>query len=514
MSFNIFGRLRSGPYVVERLTKPSNEENGEGRSHNDPQLQQHDQVQASSFILSLWHKVHHGQFWVSLNAKTLINPESIVFQRWEKLLGVLVIYTMWSVPFIIAFNFMPPPAWFGWDYFVDICFILNVFITFRVMTRDGKEWVTDSRILAVAYLKSWFIVDLFAAFPFYYFIPDENISRMVRIPRLLLLSKSFRFTTVNIWGSTSNFQRVIKITLQYIILGHWIGCAWALIARLEDFPGNGFSPDESYSESPIILRYLLALAWAFRNICSFGSMVRPMLHSEHGLTICLAISGVVVMSNFLGSMTSAIESVSQGESQFVDRLRCIDEYMNYRKLPSHTKEKVRMHYQRLWLLNRGLDENNVLSSLPRDLRAEVATYLRKKFLEKLDFFKDAEEDFIKELSLRILPVFYSSGEYIFRQGEHGSEMYFINRGSVQIIAPDGRTIVATLSDGAYFGEIALLTNTTRTASVCCVEHCELYILRKSDLDPLLSLYPNVSAKVREVCTVALILTLAFALMAH
>lgn len=50
-------------------------------------------------------------------------------------------------------------------------------------------------------------------------------------------------------------------------------------------------------------------------------------------------------------------------------------------------------------------------------------------------------------------------------GEVGKEMYIVNRGRLQVVADNGKTVLATLKAGSYFGEISILN--MRTAGKEC-----------------------------------------------
>lgn len=90
---------------------------------------------------------------------------------------------------------------------------------------------------------------------------------------------------------------------------------------------------------------------------------------------------------------------------------------------------------------------------------------------------------------------YVAGESIFQQGEPGLGMYIISRGTVSIQSePSGRELVQ-LSDGHFFGEIALLNEVIRTATARAKTDCHLLSLFQPDLMSLLERNPRLGVKV-------------------
>ena len=77
-------------------------------------------------------------------------------------------------------------------------------------------------------------------------------------------------------------------------------------------------------------------------------------------------------------------------------------------------------------------------------------------------------------------------------------MYICARGRLQVVDTDGKTVLATLKAGSYFGEISILNMGTagnrRTASVCSVGYSDLFVLSKKDMWDVLKDYP--AARVR------------------
>ena len=90
-----------------------------------------------------------------------------------------------------------------------------------------------------------------------------------------------------------------------------------------------------------------------------------------------------------------------------------------------------------------------------------------------------------------------SGKIIFKENEIGDKMYIIQEGNVRISREIGgkEHILAVLSKGDFFGEMALLFHQPRTASARAAEYCDLYYLDRSTFDRVLRRYPEFKKKV-------------------
>ncbi|CAF1111632.1 unnamed protein product, partial [Didymodactylos carnosus] len=152
--------------------------------------------------------------------------------------------------------------------------------------------------------------------------------------------------------------------------------------------------------------------------------------------------------------------------------------------------------------HKSVDDNHVLSLLPYKLRAEIAIHVHLDTLKRVEIFQNTEAGFLNELVLRLEPVLFSPGDFICRKGEVGKEMYIVNRGKLHVMADNGKTVLATLKAGSYFGEISILNMGTsgnrRTASVRSVGYSDLFCLSKEDLWEVLKEYPAVRVKLEAI----------------
>ena len=85
---------------------------------------------------------------------------------------------------------------------------------------------------------------------------------------------------------------------------------------------------------------------------------------------------------------------------------------------------------------------------------------------------------LEHLASRLVPVKFDAGTEIVRQGDPGYRFYLVGEGELDVLV-DGKA-VASLGPGEYFGEIALLRDIARTATVVARTPVSLYGLERED----------------------------------
>lgn len=120
------------------------------------------------------------------------------------------------------------------------------------------------------------------------------------------------------------------------------------------------------------------------------------------------------------------------------------------------------------------------------LKDEVQT------LRQVPLFAGVAPAKLKLLAFASDRVSYRTGETLFHQGDPGDAAYVILEGKADILAEvgSGQIKIAELEDNAIVGEIAILCDVSRTATVKAAAPLEALRIRKDDFLKLLADYPD------------------------
>ena len=112
-------------------------------------------------------------------------------------------------------------------------------------------------------------------------------------------------------------------------------------------------------------------------------------------------------------------------------------------------------------------------------------------LADVPFFAALDETTRLELARQLEPVHVAAGEVIFRQGDAGQGLFLVVSGRLRVsVAADGpERMLYDLGRGAIVGEMALLTDRPRAATVSAVRDSDLLLLRVSSFTSLLERSP-------------------------
>ena len=117
----------------------------------------------------------------------------------------------------------------------------------------------------------------------------------------------------------------------------------------------------------------------------------------------------------------------------------------------------------------------------------------------LPLFSELPKNAFIELLVKMEMREVKPGEVLIQEGDVGDAMFIVAAGRVRVerAGEDGRPVVlAYLTDGAFFGEMALLQDGARTASVIVEEESQIFMISKEVLDHVVRQFPSVATVLR------------------
>ena len=99
-------------------------------------------------------------------------------------------------------------------------------------------------------------------------------------------------------------------------------------------------------------------------------------------------------------------------------------------------------------------------------------------IEQVPFFKSASAEFLRDIIPRLEARQFAPGETLVHEGDVGDEMYFLTKGQVEVLRGDPPRRLTVLREGSFFGELAILRDAPRAATIRAIGAVEVYALRR------------------------------------
>ena len=123
--------------------------------------------------------------------------------------------------------------------------------------------------------------------------------------------------------------------------------------------------------------------------------------------------------------------------------------------------------------------------------------LNRDLLARSPFFAEAPALVLNNLLPAFRPLAVAPGTTVVEAGRLDDEMYFVCRGELDVIAADGARR-GGLREGEFFGEMAVLFDQPRAATVRATSACDLLVLDGDEFRRIVNDFPAVAAEFRRI----------------
>lgn len=374
----------------------------------------------------------------------------------------------------------------SFDLMISLASVANIYIHFNKNDLSALNW------------KSWLslgvFLDLICALPLLLIenhLLGENSMGLVF---LNLLTARHAWKIKEFLDEFDNLKpivyRLVPLGLMMPPLVHLIACGWIAL-------GSGTAGPDSDK----YLEYVKALYWAMTTLTTVGyGDIAAKAPAQMFFAVVTQLIGVGVFGFVLSNVAGLLSRLDAAREHHMDNLDQIETFMHSYKIPGSTRLKVRSYYHYLWKEHRGYMDKSLIHSLPAKLQSELNFAINHTIIEKVSFLKNASDGMLEDIMLSLEHRVFVPGEKIFRAGDRDECLYMVHAGQVDILTEENK-LIASLTEGSVFGEMALISGSPRSATARAASYCDLYALPKEDFTRIVDSYADFKSHLEEVIRV-------------
>nr|XP_056713169.1 potassium voltage-gated channel subfamily H member 2 [Euleptes europaea] len=440
---------------------------------------------------------------------------------WDWLILLLVIYTAIFTPYSAAFllndeDEVQRRAYSCYscsplnvvDLIVDIMFIIDILINFRTTyVNSNEEVVSHPAKIAIHYFKGWFLIDMVAAIPFDLLIFGSGSEETTTLIGLLKTARLLRLVRVaRKLDRYSEYGAAVLFLLMctFALIAHWLACIWYAIGNVEGETigwlhslgsqiGKPFNDTNPHHGPSIKDKYVTALYFTFSSLTSVGfGNVSPNTNPEKIFSICVMLIGSLMYASIFGNVSAIIQRLYSGTARYHTQMLRVREFIRFHQIPNPLRQRLEEYFQHAWSYTNGIDMNAVLKGFPECLQADICLHLNRTLLQNCKPFKGASKGCLRALAMKFKTTHAPPGDTLVHAGDVLTALYFISRGSIEILRGD--VVVAILGKNDIFGEpLNLYARPGKSnADVRALTYCDLHKIHREDLLEVLDMYPEFS----------------------
>ena len=365
----------------------------------------------------------------------VFHPYSGPRMVWDLTIISMILYTAIGIPLRLSWSLPETLTIWITDRLLDCVFMFDIAINFNTAFERGTELIIDRKSILKNYVKTWFMLDFIASFPFDFFISllqggdilsfqneqTTTLSLLPRLVRLFKLSRLFRLARLQRilrrvqlqLGIRNSTNKILKFSGAAILCAHWMACMFYATStfggssdsKMGDFPSWVERLDQDnrnqLDSNSVTHTYIASLYWSLTTMTSIGyGDVSPKTPSERIFGIFGMICGAVLFGHFMGNVLAVVADMSPAENEFHLKMDMLNVYMKEQNLNTELRRQIEEFYHiEHKLNNHQVDEAEMLKELPDRLKRELSLAISRRILGNVPLFEGMSSSFIRTVGL-------------------------------------------------------------------------------------------------------------------
>jgi Ion channel len=252
-------------------------------------------------------------------------------------------------------------------------------------------------------------------------------------------------------------ERTFLMLLTFLILEHIAACMWIFVARLyDDNEGDASKQNwiqvKEYTEMSDEDLYLTSFYFCVTTVLTVGyGDISAVNNGEKVMCILLMLIGVVSFSFATGALASIISSYDSREADLKEKIATLNEIKKDYKIDNDLFNRLAkvLRYDHK---KSAKDLEKFMEEIPNKLKNELQVAINTKLYQKIGFFKGKDKSFVTWIATVLKTVNFEEKDYIFKEGDHVTEVFFLSIGRVNYSLPRfGNKSYRAIKTGMTFG---------------------------------------------------------------
>ena len=354
---------------------------------------------------------------------------------------------------------------------IDFIYIFDLIINFYRSYYDYNDiLIKKSSKIFIHYLKTWFLLDLISAIPFYtiikvteteclgnniyndyklnnngkhsyhynininnphYFLTFVKVTKTIRVFKsnisLKLMKKKFNYIDFFYdWGN------VLSYTFLFFSFINFCSCLFIFVGRNSENNWIYLGGFREYNFNDI---YFASIQYLIETVTTvgYGELVGKSLY-EILFQIFMLLIGTCIYSWIISTISLYVKKINEKYIKYEEKVQIAEEIkLNNPKITDKLHDKIirLLNYRKFH--EEETEKNILFDSLPNSLKNSLVIEMYRSYINGFLFFKDVENrEFIVQVISKLKPVLGIKGDILLQEGEYFEELIFIKSGFLLI----------------------------------------------------------------------------------